>query len=97
MTYKFRSKVWVWPGQGGWHFVSLPNKLAVEIKTGFNAMTRGWGSLPVKVEVGTSQWQTSIFPDSKTGTYVLPLKADVRKKEKIKEGSNIKLTINIIL
>jgi hypothetical protein len=40
-------------------------------------------------------WKTSIFPDNKTGTYLLPLKADVRKKEKIGAGDTIMLSLEI--
>ncbi|PIP95040.1 MAG: hypothetical protein COW00_17905 [Bdellovibrio sp. CG12_big_fil_rev_8_21_14_0_65_39_13] len=33
--------------------------------------------------MGESEWSTSLFPDTKRGAYLLPLKASVRKKEKI--------------
>lgn len=90
-----RSKVWLYPGFAGWHFVSLPKKESREIRTRFSAIKRGWGSLPVIVTVGKTQWRTSIFPDNKTDTYVLALKADVRKKENISMGGTISYTIEI--
>jgi hypothetical protein len=40
----------------------------------------------VRVTVGGSVWTTSIFPDSKRGAYVLPLKRAVRKAEALSEG-----------
>ena len=44
---------------------------------------RGWGSVRVKVTLGKTKWDTSIFPDKKSGTYLLPIKAEVRIKEHV--------------
>ena len=68
-----RSQVFLYPGMGGWHFIGLPKKESQEIKEAFAAKTRGWGSLPVEVTLGKTHWKTSIFPDKKSGTYLLPL------------------------
>ncbi len=80
-NWSFKAKVWLWPGEAAWHFVSLPQDVSNEIKTLFEGQTRGWGSLPVKVNVGETTWKTSIFPDRKSDAYILPLKASVRKAE----------------
>ena len=82
-AYKFTSEVWLYPGMAGWHFISLPKNQSEAIKKKFGANARGWGSLRVSVTIGKTTWKTSIFPDKKSGTYLLPLKADVRKKEGI--------------
>lgn len=95
-TYEFKAKVWVYPGQAGWRFVSLPNKESETIKERFTGLTRGWGSLPVNVTIGKTIWKTSIFPDKKSGTYLLPLKADVRKKENVGDGDTISLAIEVL-
>jgi uncharacterized protein (DUF302 family) len=55
----------------------------------------GFGSVPVMVTIGKTKWKTSIFPDKRSGTYLLPLKAEVRKKESIYSGDNISLIIEI--
>ena len=93
--YEMRAKVWLYPGVAGWHFVTLPKKQSIEIKKKFGAMKRGWGSLPVIVTIGKTSWKTSIFPDKKAGAYLLPLKADVRKKEKFGVGDTISLSIEV--
>lgn len=85
-TYRFRAKVWLYPGDAAWHFITVPKKESEDIKKRFGAKKRGWGSLPVVVQVGETEWKTSIFPDSKSGTYILPLKAVVRRKEGLFEG-----------
>jgi hypothetical protein len=40
----------------------------------------------VRVRLGGSEWRTSIFPDSKSGCYVLPVKKAVRKTENVEVG-----------
>ena len=96
-VYSIHATVWLYPGMAGWHFVTLPKKQAKEIKKTFGGRKRGWGSLPVEVTIGKTSWQTSIFPDKKTQSYLLPLKAEVRKKEGITDGDIIVLKIEIKL
>lgn len=84
-----RAEVWLYPGMAGWHFVTIPKKQSEDIKKEFEALSHGWGSLPATITIGKTSWKTSIFPDKKEGVYLLPLKADVRKKEKISEGDKI--------
>jgi len=93
--YKIRSKVWLYPGMAGWHFVNVDKKKSEKIKKVHGAHARGWGSLPVIVTLGKTSWKTSIFPDKKSGTYLLPLKAGVRKKEKIYNGDTITFSIEV--
>lgn len=70
-----------------WHFVSVPEELSAELTDRYVLQKRGWGSLKVTVTVGKTTWKTSIFPDKKTNTYLLPLKKEVRKSENLHEGS----------
>ncbi len=88
-TYKMRSKVWPYPGMAGWRFLTLPKKQGQAIKESFGKNARGWGSLPVSVTIRKTIWNTSIFPDKQSGSYVLPLKAKVRKVENIFDHSTI--------
>jgi hypothetical protein len=92
---KIKSKVWLYSGVSAWHFITIPKKESDEIKKIFDKSARGWGSIPVKVTLGKTIWQTSIFPDKKTGTYLLPLKAEVRKKEEILGGDNLTFCLEI--
>ena len=93
--YKIKSEVWLYPGMAGWHFLSVPKKDSEDIKKRFGKKQRGWGSLPVVVTLGKTSWKTSIFPDKKSGFYLLPLKADVRKKEGIFSGDKVSFSIEI--
>ncbi len=94
-AYHCKSKVTVYPGMSAWRFLGLPIKTAKEIKEKFGKKARGWGSLPVSVTIGQSTWGTSIFPDTKSGTYVLPLKAQIRKKEDIADSDTVAFTIRL--
>ncbi len=96
MNYSFDAEIWLHSGEAAWHFVSLPKKLSKEIKSEFGDMARGWGSLPVKVQIGGSKWITSIFPDTKSNTYLLPVKSEIRKREKIVLGDNLQIGLTIL-
>lgn len=96
-TFKFKSEIWLYPGDAGnWHFVSIPKKESETIKKNFDARTRGWGSLRVGATIGKTAWETSIFPDKKSGTYLLPVKAAIRKKEGLFAGDMIALKLEIL-
>ena len=95
MYYKMRMKVWLYPGMVGWHFVNVTKKASADIKDIFGASDRGFGSIPVAVIVGKTKWNTSIFPYKRTGTYLMPIKAEVRKQEGIAEGTLLNYSIQI--
>ncbi len=94
-TYKLRSKVWPYPGMAVWRFLTLPKTHGQEIKKKFGMKARGWGSLPVSVTIGNSTWNTSIFPDKSSGSYVLPLKAKIRKMEGITDHATVSFTLTL--
>jgi Domain of unknown function (DUF1905) len=93
--YKIKSEVWLYPSMAGWHFMSVLKKDGEDIKKCFGKKQRGWGSLPVMVILGKTSWKTSIFPDKHSGSYLLPLKALVRKKEGIWSGDKVSFSIKI--
>ncbi len=95
--FKFKAKVWVYPDAGAWYFASLPKGMAADLKKWFGGEAGGFGSLPVKVELGESSWKTSVFWDSKTKTYLLPLKVEIRKKEQVVAQRTYTLAITILL
>jgi hypothetical protein len=93
--FRMRAEVRLYPGMAGWHFLSVPKKEGGDIKRRFGRSARGWGSLPVEAAIGGTKWRTSIFPDRKAGSYLLPLKAEVRRKEKIKAGDKVGFSLEI--
>lgn len=96
MILKCKAEVWRWQGSAAWHFVTLDAKSAAAVKKTQEGKKRiGWGSVPVVATVGQTSWKTSIFPDSKRGSYLLPLKAAVRKKEGVEAGATITVALQL--
>jgi len=93
--YKVRAKVWLYPGKGGWHFANLSARHSAEIKARFGRDARGWGSLPVTVRIGATEWQTSIFPDRKSHRYLFAIKSEVRQREHVTDGDTISAIVRI--
>ncbi len=93
LKYEFVSKVWQHNGQSGWHFVSLPLELAKEIRDNLKSEEEGWGRLKATAKVGNSEWDTAIWFDTKKMTYLLPLKSEIRRKEKLLADRSIKTII----
>jgi hypothetical protein len=94
-TYSFTADVWLYQGKAAWHFVTLPPKLAGEIRFMAGSTRKGFGSVPVTAGIGTSSWKTSIFPDSKSASYLLPLKASIRQKEQIDTGQSVRVSLTL--
>jgi hypothetical protein len=93
--YTFKEKIWLYTGPAAWHFITLPKIIAAEISDLFGNTQKSFGSIRVQVTIGKSEWHTSVFKDTKVKSYLLPIKADVRKKEKIKAGDIVLVKIEI--
>lgn len=93
MNIEFSGKLWFWKGPAPWFFVTIPPQPSSDIKAISTLVTYGWGVIPVQVRLGNSKWQTSLFP--KDGSYLVPIKASVRKAEKIEEGDNVTIQLKV--
>ena len=93
--YNIAAKVWLYPGDAAWHFITIPHDISEDIKNLFGDRARGWGSIPVEITIGTSKWNTSLFPDKKEGAYILPLKKEIRKKENIHIGDSLNFVLEV--
>jgi hypothetical protein len=94
MTFTFISKLWMYHGKGAWHFLTLPKDAADEIRF-FNATAKGFTPLKVTATIGDTTWKTAIFPDSKSGSFVLVVKLAVRKAENLKAGDSVTATVKV--
>lgn len=93
-----RGPVWLWqgsdgaPAKGGWYFLTIDGETAQAIRAGaVNAAA--WGSVYVEATIGGTTWRTSLFPSKAHGGWLLPLKAAVRKAEKIVEGTEVEAVL----
>jgi hypothetical protein len=98
MRYDFESEVWLYTGaKTAWHFVSLPAEFSDGIRGLRGPKAPGWGSLRVTATIGDTTWRTSIFPDTRSGAFILPLKAEVRRREDVGAGDRVKVSVEIEL
>ena len=94
---KVTAPLWLWSGEGGsWHFVTIPPEQAVEIRleSAASGIRRGFGSVRVAATINGVSWRTSIFPQ-KSGGYLLPVKAAVRRDAGIAAGDEIMVVIDL--
>lgn len=96
LKYEFSAKPYHYstsPEMTGWTFVSLPQDLSIEIRDNFKWLEEGWGRMKVTAKIGSSEWQTAIWFDTKQDTYLLPLKAQIRKKENVELNEEVNIII----
>ena len=91
------SLVWIWKGEaaGRWYFLTVPEEHSAEIKAHAFGSRRGFGSVRVEAKIGSVTWRTSVFPLN-SGGYLLPLKADVRRKAKISAGDEVTVKLDLL-
>ena len=93
IKYEFSEKVWQHSSPGGWYFVSLPQEMSAEIRSVLKFEEEGWGRLKAIAQIGATEWKTAIWFDSKKETYLLPLKAEIRRKENIEVEKQLDVVI----
>jgi hypothetical protein len=95
--YRTKSKLWKWQNNKViWHFLTVSKTLTKKIKNAKLPKSKGWGSIRVNATISKTTWPTSIFP-SKEETFVLPIKASVRKREMLKVGDIVDLKFEPVL
>jgi len=70
ITYNFSALVWKYSSTGSWYFVSLPAELSREIREHCKWQEEGWGRLKATAKIGNSEWNTAIWFDTKSNTYL---------------------------
>lgn len=95
MNFEFSGKIWYWRGPSPFFFVTIPAEHSSNIKAISGLVTYGWGVIPVHVRIGKTEFTTSLFP--KDGNYIVPIKAVVRKAEKLDEGDTVTIQLEIRL
>jgi len=98
MAFTFEAELWQWDARqdSSWVFVTVPADVSAEISD-MPRPGRGFGSVKVAVETGSSTWRTSVFPDTKTSCYVLPIKKAIRKAESIGIGDVVDFTVSLVV
>jgi hypothetical protein len=95
MPYRFSSKLWMYAGENPWYFVTLPADMSDEIEHRTAHRKRGFGSVRVRATVGSTTWDTSIFPSTQAGAYILPMKKPVRTAEKLIVDKPVAVSLDV--
>ena len=98
--FTFKSKVIIWGtdanDSGAWRFARMPEGISAKIKEMQKGkLRRGWGAVYARARVRKSEWQTSVFPDRHSATYILPLKKQIRYEESLYDGAEFKFRIEV--
>jgi hypothetical protein len=106
-SWQHQGPVWLWRGKAkadgaepapsstAWHFVTIDGAVADAIRAAAPGRSAAWGSVYVEATIGGTTWKTSVFPSKEAGGYLLPLKAAVRKAERLVEGDMVTVTISL--
>jgi hypothetical protein len=89
----FSGEIWYWRGPSPFHFVTVPEPQAQEIRDISREVTYGWGMIPVEVRVGGTKFTTSLWP--KNGGYIVPIKDVVRRAEEVDDGDVVDIRMTI--
>ena len=97
-SFTFTASLWRWTARradaGARCFVTLPSEVAEEVRDG-SGEPRGFGSVRVHVEAAGRAWDTSVFPDSASGSFVLPVRKAVRAAADVGEGDDLTVTLSL--
>ena len=83
MHLEFSGEIVYWKGPAPWYFITVPEEECSDLQATSAFVSYGWGMIPVTVQIGATEWTTSLFP--KDGRYLVPVKASVRKAERLGE------------
>ena len=93
MDLEFTGEIWHWKGPAPWYFVTVPEDECADLEASSAFVTYGWGMIPVAAQIGGTRWTTSLWP--KDGSYVVPLKAAVRKAESLDLGDTVTVQLRV--
>ncbi len=89
--FTISGKVFIWPGEMGWHFIYVDKKNVAKIR---KSNPRGF--VKIRATLGKTSWETSLFPYKKEDTYLLAVKKAIRQKESVFSGDLVKVKIELI-
>ena len=93
MIFEFSGKIFYWRGPAPFLFVAMPEEQSRALKAVSGLVTYGWGVIPVRAWIGKTEFTTSLFP--KNGLYLVPIKKVVQTAEKLGEGNEVKIHLEV--
>lgn len=96
MVYEFDAELWLYQGDAAWHFVTVAPDVSDAIDARTAGRRRGFGSVRVRATIGATTWDTSVFPDSTRGAFLLPVKRKVRELEGVAAGDRVRTSLKLL-
>ena len=93
-VWDFEGELFEYSGKGSWHFVTLPADVGFAIRCSTKSRRSGWGMVAVTAEIRGVAFQSSLFPDRTSSSYLLPVKAAVRKAAGVRAGDRLAVTLS---
>ena len=93
MNLEFSGEIWFWRGPAPWYFVTVPEAECRRLTEVSSLVSYGWGCIPVAARVGATGWTTSLIP--KDGRYLVPVRAAVRKAERLEIGDTVAIRLGV--
>ncbi|HET6909323.1 MAG TPA: DUF1905 domain-containing protein [Mycobacteriales bacterium] len=93
MDTSFTAELFEWRGPAPFVWLSLPADVCDYVRDEAAEATYGWGAIPVSVQIGDTLWETSLLP--RDGGYVMPVKKNVRVKERIGAGDTVRVEMSV--
>jgi len=96
IRYEFECTLFRWAARRElWVFARVPAEISEEIHD-MPLPRGGFDSVKITASLGSSRWQTSIFPES-DGTYVLAVKAEIRRREGVELGDTVRVGVEPVV
>lgn len=93
MDLEFEGTIVEWRGPAPFYWMALPEEACDAIAFEASHASYGWGAVPVRVRIGSTEWETSLLP--KDGGYLLPMKQAVRSAERVDEGDVVAVALRV--
>jgi len=95
MVLDFAGEVIFWRGPSPYHFITVPEEQSAALESASPTVSYGWGCIPVTARIGSTRWQTSLFP--KDDLYLVPVKVAVRTVERLELGDVVRVRLDIAI
>ncbi len=92
MELSFTAEIIEWRGPAPFFF-AVPVAQVAAVRREAKSVSYGWGVVPVEATIEGARFTTSLFP--KDDGYLLPIKADVRRRANITLGDVVAVTMTI--
>jgi hypothetical protein len=89
----FATELIYWRGPSPFHYLAVPPDGCEILRLVAPAATYGWGVIPVRVTIGVTVFDTSLFP--KDGGYLVPVRDAVRRAERLALGDEVSVELTI--